>query len=136
MPAYVIGPDVAWHLARHRVKVPAEVRLLAPTLIRDQLLNLLYQAVRRGELTRADANRDLDFVRGLRVRLLGDRVLQQVAWTIAEELGRPETFDAEYLALTRLHGDAFVTCDADLALAVRDVVPLAAVTALGAPAAG
>jgi hypothetical protein len=39
------------------------------------VLSLLYQAVRRGEMTRKDAERQLEYVRGLRIRLLGDRVL-------------------------------------------------------------
>jgi hypothetical protein len=47
--------------------------------------------VRRGELT---------YVRGLQIRLLGDPVLQSVAWKIADQLGWPDTFDAEYVALT------------------------------------
>jgi hypothetical protein len=43
------------------------------------VLSLLYQAVRRGEMTRKEAERQLECVRGLRIRLLGDRVLQNVA---------------------------------------------------------
>jgi hypothetical protein len=40
------------------------------------------------------------YVRGLRIRLLGDRVLQDAAWKVADQLGWPDTFDAEYVALT------------------------------------
>jgi len=86
--------------------------------------------VRRGELTRADATRRLDHVRGLRIRLLGDRVLQGLAWTLADQLGWSDTYDAEYLALTRLQADAFVTLDRRLAEVAADVVPLAAVDVL------
>jgi hypothetical protein len=75
-------------------------QLLAPMLLRSQMLSLLYQAVRRDEMTRKDAERQLDYVRGLRIRLLGDRVLQNVAWKAAGLLGWPDTFDAEYVALT------------------------------------
>ena len=67
----------------------------------------------------------------LRIRLLGDRVLQNVAWEVAEQLGWPDTFDAEYVALTRLHADALVTLDGRLADTVQDlvtVVPLDALT--------
>ena len=46
------------------------------------MLSLLYQAVRRGEMTKKDADRLLNYVRALRIRLLGDRVLQNVAWKI------------------------------------------------------
>ena len=132
MTRYVITPDVAVHLARSRAVIPGEHQLLAPTLLRSQLLSLLFQAVRRGELTSGSAHRQLDHVRGLRIRLLGDRVLQSVAWGIADELGWPDTFDAEYVALTRLQADALVTLDERLAAGVRHLVTLAAVEALTA----
>ncbi len=80
MTRYVIDPDVALHLAREETVIREDHRLLAPTLLRSQLLSLLYQAVNRGEMTKKDAERQLDYVRGLRIRLLGDRVLQSVAW--------------------------------------------------------
>jgi predicted nucleic acid-binding protein len=130
MTRYVITPDVAIHLAQSRVAVRAEHRILAPTLLRSQLLSLLYQAVRRGELAETDAEHQLDYVRGLRIRLLGDRVLQRVAWKIADQRGWSDTFDAEYVALTQLQADAFVTLDAQLAGAVGDVVTVAPVDAL------
>ena len=63
------GLDVA---SRHPGGVPS-----SPT----QLLALLFQSVQRGELTKKDAEQRLGHVRALRIRLLGDRVLQRVAWT-------------------------------------------------------
>jgi predicted nucleic acid-binding protein len=107
-----------------------EHRLLAPTLLRSQVLSRLYQAVRQGELTRKDADRQLDHLRALRIRLLGDSALQNRAWKIADQLGWPDTLDAEYVALTQLQADAFVTLDADLARAVTGVVAIAPVEAL------
>ena len=127
---YVIGPDVALRLAGDRAAIRAEHQLLAPTLVRSQLLSLLYQAVRRGELTRQDAETRLDYLRGLRIRLLGDRVLQSVAWKLADQLDWSDTFDAEYVALTQLQADAFITLDDRLAQAVRDLVTVAPVEAL------
>ncbi len=130
MTRYVITADVAVHLASSRAVVPGEHQLLAPTLLRSQLLSTLFQAVRRGELTKQDADRQLDYVRGLRLRLLGDRVLQSVAWGLADQLGWGDTFAAEYVALTRLQADALVTLDDELASAVRDLVTVAPVEAL------
>jgi predicted nucleic acid-binding protein len=130
MTRYVIGPDVALALAREQVAIRDEHQLLAPTLIRSQLLSLLYQAVQRGELTKKYADQQLDYVRGLRIRLLGDRVLQSVAWKIADRLGWPDTFDAEYVALTQLQADAFVTLNRQLAAAVQELVPVASVEEL------
>lgn len=130
MTRYVIAPDVALRLARDEVVIPAEHHLLAPTLLRSQMLSLLYRAVREGEMTRKDADRRLDYVRALRIRLLGDRVLQKVAWQIADRLGWPDTLDAEYVALTQLQADAFITLGAQLADAVEGLVAVADVEAL------
>ncbi len=130
MTRFVITPDVALVLARDQVVVSDAHQLLAPTLLRSQLLSMLYEAVLRGEMTRKDADQRLDYVRGLRMRLLGDRVLQSVAWKVADELGWPDTLDAEYVALTQLQADALVTLDERLAEAVRDTVTVAPLEAL------
>jgi predicted nucleic acid-binding protein len=130
MTRYVIGPDVAMRLARDQTAVSGDRQILAPALLRSQLLSLLYQAVRRGEMTKKEAERQLDYVRGLRIRLLGDRVLQSVAWKVADQLGWPDTSAAEYVALTLLQADALITLDEQLAEAVRSVVIVAAVAAL------
>ena len=125
MAKYVIGPDVALRLAYEEAVISDEHQLLAPTLIRSQLLALLYQAVRKGEMSKKDADHQLSYVRGLRMRLLEDRVLQNVAWKVADQLGWPDTFDAEYIALTQLQADAFITLNAELASAVKGLVMLA-----------
>lgn len=130
MPRFVITPDVGLYLAHHESAIANEHRLLAPTLFRSQTLSLLYQAVRQGELTRKDADHRLDYLRALRIRLLGDRVLQQFAWKIADQLGWPDTLNAEYVALTQLQADALITLDAELALAVEGVITTATVQAL------
>ena len=130
MTKYVIGPDVAVRLAREQAVIRGEHQLLAPALLRSQVLSLLYQAVRRGEMTRKEAERQLEYVRGLRMRLLGDRVLQKVAWKVADQLGWSDTYDAEYVALTQLQADAFITLDGQLAHAVKDLVTVASIEAL------
>src|SRR5690606_24837516 len=130
MARYVITPDVALRLAGDRVAVPAGHHLLAPTLLRSQLLSLLYQAVRRGELTRKEADRQLDYVRGLRLRLLGDRVVQRPAWRIADQLGWPESPPAEYVALATLQTGARVAVGATLARQAAKLVPTAPVDVL------
>lgn len=130
MTKFVIFPDVALRLAAVRAEVSAQHQLLAPTLLRSQLLAQLYGMVRAGEMTKKEADRHLAYVRGLRMRLLGDRVLQQVAWKIADQLGWPDTLDAEYVALTQLQGDALVTFDERIARAVGDMVVVAPFEAL------
>lgn len=130
MTKYVIGPDVALHLAYNRAVISEGLEILAPTLIRSEVLSLLYRTVRSGELTPDEAEQQLNYVRALRMRLLGDRVLQKVAWKIADQLGWSDTFGAEYVALTKLQADAFVTLDKELAKAVKGVVQVAPLSAL------
>ncbi len=130
MTRYVIGADVALHLAREELTPADGHQLLAPTLLRSQVLAELYRSVQRGELTRQQAEQRLDRIRGLRLRLLGDRVLQRTAWRVAELLGWPDTMTAEYVALTQLQADAFVTLDDQLAGQVSDLVTVVTVDAL------
>jgi predicted nucleic acid-binding protein len=125
MTKYVIEPDVALTLAERGAAIPDRHHLLAPTLLRSQVLAQLYVEVQRGQLSRKEADRRLDFLRAFRIRLLGDRVLQRVAWQVAVELGLKDTFVAEYVALTKLQADALVTRDASLARAARKVVAVA-----------
>jgi predicted nucleic acid-binding protein len=91
---------------------------------------MLYQAVGRGGLSKDDASRQLDYVRRLRLRLLGDRVLQSSAWKVAEQLGWADTYDAEYIALTQLQADALVTLDKQLGKAAAKLVAVAQFDAL------
>jgi predicted nucleic acid-binding protein len=132
MTKYVVGPDVVRRLAQERAVIPAEHQLLAPTLLRSQLLSLLYRAVRQEEITKQEADAQLNYMRRLRIRLLGDRVLQNVAWKIADQLGWPDTLDAEYVALTQLQADALVTLNAAFAAAVKGIVAVAPFEALQA----
>ena len=100
MTRYVIGPDVAIRLAGDEAVVTDGHHMLAPALLRSQMLSLLYQAVRRGEMTKEDAERRLFYVQGMRIRPHEDYLLQKAAWQVAEQLGWSDTFDAEYVALT------------------------------------
>ncbi len=127
MTRFVLGPDAAMALAARNAEIPPRHRLLAPTLLRSQVLAHLYAEVRTGALTRKEADMRLATLRKLRIRLLGDRSLQQVAWRLAEQLGWGDTFAAEYLALTQLQADALVTADAELMRSAANVVAFASV---------
>ena len=63
--------------------------------------------------------------------VVGDAVLRRRAWQVADQLGWAETYDAEYVALTQLQADAFVTLDAELARRLEPIVPTATIEALG-----
>jgi indolepyruvate ferredoxin oxidoreductase alpha subunit len=127
---FVLHAPAAIALAGGTVAPPAEHELLAPTLLRSQVLSLLHEAVHRGELTAAEAEQRRARIDGWRVRLLGDAVLRRVAWQLADRFGWATTYDAEYVALTQLQADALVTLDADLARAAADVVATAGLDAV------
>ena len=130
MTRFVVDCGAVLRLASEGIEVAAEHELLAPTLLRSQTLSALHEAVHRGELTEADALERLARIQALPIRLLGDAVLRRNAWQIADRLGRAETYDAEYVALTRLQADALVTLDAELARRVEGIVPTAPLEAL------
>ena len=119
---FVVDCGVVLHLASEGIEVPSEHELLAPTLLRSQALSALHEAVHRGEIA-PDVGLDrLRRISAMPIRLLGDAVLRRRAWDIAERLGWAETYEAEYVALTQLQADAFVTLDAELARRVEGVV--------------
>ena len=130
MTRYVIDAAAAIEIARGQVEVAAGHSLVAPSLLRSQVLSILYRAVRAGEVSVKEGKVLLDRVTELKIRLLGDRVSRGTAWRIAEELGWDDTPDAEYLAVTRLQADALIALDPDLALRAAGVVPLATIDAL------
>lgn len=127
MTRFVVDAGVVLDLAASGVEVSAEHELLAPTLLRSQVLSALHEAVQRGDVP-ADVARDrLARIGRMPIRLLGDAVLRQRAWSVATKLGWASTYDAEYVALTLLQADAFVTLDADLARVVSGIVTTASI---------
>ena len=131
MTRFVVDCGAVLHLAAEGAEVAATHELLAPTLLRSQTLSALHEAVHRGELPPEAALDRLARVQAMRIRLLGDAVLRRRAWELADQLGWAGTYDAEYLALTQLQADAFVTLDPELARRVEGIVPTAPVQALG-----
>jgi predicted nucleic acid-binding protein len=130
MTRFVVDTSAVLHLASTEVEVSEEHELLAPTLLRSQTLSVLHEAVQRGEVPADVARERLARIQRMPIRLLGDAVLRRRAWEVADQLGWTSTYDAEYVALTLLQADAFVTLDAELARAVKDIVTTASIDAL------
>jgi predicted nucleic acid-binding protein len=127
---FVVDCGVVLRLASEGIDVGAEHELFAPTLLRSQTLSALHEAVHAGELTEDVAVERLARIQALPIRLLGDAVLRRNAWRLADQLGWASTYDAEYVALTKLQADALVTLDAELAHQVQGIVPIASIDAL------
>jgi predicted nucleic acid-binding protein len=125
MTRFVVDAGAVLHMASAEITASTEHQLLAPTLLRSQTLSALHEAVQRREIP-ADVARDrLASIGRMPIRLLGDAVLRRRAWDLADRLGWPSTYNAEYVALTLLQADKFVTLDADLARSVEGIVTVA-----------
>ena len=130
MAKFVVDAGAVIQLASEGVEVSGEHELLAPTLLRSQTLSSLHEAVQRGEIPADVAREHLAQIGRMPIRLLGDAVLRRRAWDLANQLGWSSTYNAEYVALTQLQADAFITLDAELARSVEGVVETASIDAL------
>jgi predicted nucleic acid-binding protein len=130
MTRFVVDVGAVLHLASEELEVSADHELLAPALLRSQTLSEVHEAVHRGDLA-ADAASDLlERIWRMPIRLLGDAVLRRKAWKVADQMGWAATYTAEYVALTQLQADAFVTLDAELARRLEGIVATAPIDAL------
>jgi predicted nucleic acid-binding protein len=130
MTRFVVDSSAVLHLASAGAAFTTRHELLAPILLRSQTLSALHEAVHRGKLTAAVAREQLARIARIPIRLLGDAVLRRRAWDLADQLAWPSTYDAEYLALTQLQADAFITLDSKLARKARAVVRVASLDEL------
>jgi len=130
---FVVDCETLLGIAAGEIEVAAGHQLVAPTLVRSQALAALYESARRGELSTAEGLERVTRINSLKVRFLGDKVLQRTAWRVADQLGWETTLDAEFVALTQLQADAFVTSDGELARAVSGLVETAPTDALRMP---
>ena len=130
MTRFVIDAPTLLHLVAEGIDVAPGHQLVAPQLLRSQALASLFAAVGRGELTEDEALDRHDALTRVKVRLLGDRVSRRVAWQIARERRLDSTSDAEYLAVTRLQADLFVSVDPAARARAQGVVPVGTVDLL------
>lgn len=130
MTRFVVDCDTLLRIAAGEIEVAAEHQLVAPTLVRSQALAGMYEAARRGEISASEGLERVTRINSLKVRFLGDKVLQRTAWRVAEQLGWETTSDAEFVALTQLQADALVTSNPALARAVASLVETATIDAL------
>lgn len=107
MSVFVVDAPAAIELARSEYEA-REHELFAPTLLRSQVLAVMRQRVVEGQLGAVDGLAIAERACRLPRRLLGDAVLRANAWKLTAEQGWQDTYDAEYIALTQLHGEGLV----------------------------
>ena len=130
MTRFVVDASAVLFLVSEGIQVSRRHELLAPTLLRSQTLSLLHEQVQKGEVPADVALERLARLWRMKIRLLGDAVLRRRAWEVADELGWAGTYDAEYVALTQLQADAFVTLNHKLARSVEGVIKTVSIDAL------
>lgn len=130
MARYVIDPLTLLHLIDNDLTLDSSHQLVAPNSIRSETLQLLLGEVRRGQRTEEDALAVHERITEWKLRLLGDRVSRRTAWKIARQRNWDSLRDAEYIAITRLQGDAIVTVDHTLAARAEELVAVAPISAL------
>ena len=111
-------------------EVAPEHVLLAPSLLRSQVLSAFHEAIQRDELSADVARKRLGRIGPMSIWLLGDATLRRRAWVLADRRGWASTYDAEYAALTQLQSDAYVTLTGELARSLDAIVPIASIDAL------
>lgn len=121
MDVYVVDAAGALELARIG-HVRDGAQLFAPTLLRSQVLAIAHAGLIDGADDTSEALDLAERACHLPRRLLGDAVLRRTAWEIATEQGWAETYDAEYIALTRLHGRALVAGSSTLRASAATMV--------------
>lgn len=130
MARYVIDAATLLHLVDNDLQPDPAHQLVAPNSIRSQALQLLLEDVGGGRRDEKAALALHERMTEVKIRLLGDRVSRATAWKLARELNWGSIQDAEYLAVTRLQADAFVTVNSELAAKAADGVPVAPLDAL------
>lgn len=122
MAVFVIDPHAAVALARREFTPDRRHEFFAPTLLRSQTLAICRRKVIEASMEPAAALDLAERACRLPRRLLGDAVLRRAAWRLANEHGWPDTYDAEYIALTQLHGVALVAGSESLRELARPLV--------------
>lgn len=88
----------------------AEFILCAPDLIGAELANTLWKKVRKGEISRGEADEILASFDGLPIEFVPTKVLLSAAFQVAVTLGR-SVYDSLYVALAVAQECSLITAD-------------------------
>lgn len=99
--------------------IKTKIILVAPLLIRYEVVNVLYQINKKSQLSRETTDEAIRALNRLPMQLYSDAELHHRAFTMAKELALGATYDAHYLALASSLDCEFWTRDAKLARAAQ-----------------
>ncbi len=97
--------------------------IVAPLLLRYEITSVLRNHVYRNLISLEQGRRALSRLLALPISFYTASGLHQLAWELATQLGRPNAYDAHYLALAETLGCEFWTADIRLYNAVKEQLP-------------
>ncbi|MBI4505055.1 MAG: type II toxin-antitoxin system VapC family toxin [Chloroflexi bacterium] len=101
----------------------AEQVLLAPPHFHSEVLNALFQRVRRGDMTAAKADEALAYFLDVPIRAHGEEVLYAPAFAFARSHGLRSVHDSLYVVLAQMVGADLWTDDRTLLKSVGTAAP-------------
>ncbi len=93
---------------------------VAPTLLRYEVVNTLWQRVRRSFIEPGDGLTGIERLAIYQIRYYDSSELSQQAWALTQRLSLSAAYDAHYLAVAEHQRCAFWTADRRLAIAAAD----------------
>ena len=96
-----------------------KTQLVAPLLLRYEVVNVLYQISKKSQLSRETIDEAIQALNRLPMQLYSDPELHGRAFTLAKDLSLGALYDAHYLALASSLDCEFWTRDAKLARAAQ-----------------
>ena len=130
MTRFVVDCGVVLHLVGEGIEVAAEHEMLAPTLLRPRRCRPCMRPWTGAKSRRMSPSTGSPASGRCRSGSSATPCSGVEPGTSPTSWGWAGTYDAEYVALTQLQADAFVTLDADLARRVEGTFPTAAIQAL------
>jgi len=97
--------------------------IIAPPLFRLEMTNIVWQRVRRQDITPARAEELLNAFLGMHVLIVSSPDADRTALKLARDFDLPATYDAYYIALAQHAGAALWTADERLLRALDGRLP-------------
>lgn len=118
------GVAIRMLLSEQAAGLAARFTLVAPPLMWSEAASALRSAVYRKELNEPAAGEAIRRLDEVEIQRSIPATLYLEAWSIAEQLGWAKTYDAEYIALARIHNCRVITRDARLKRGAGSLVPI------------
>jgi predicted nucleic acid-binding protein len=102
--------------------------LVAPPILASEFTSCISDLTYRGEIPLDAAQRAVEALTSYGIWLERPKGLHKRAWSVAQELGWPKTYAAEYVALALLMRSPLVTIDARLRRGAGHLIDIPLVT--------